>query len=228
MPSPLSLETPPSLAAVGGRLVMLVAALAAAAIGTACVACAVAGIRNQPKALPYLAAGAGSVPSYADLSPRARRVVVPAAAPRARVVPPKRVEPLPAPGERFALLTIPALKRTLPVVEGTSASDLEKGVGHFSGSAMPGGGNNCVLSGHRDTVFTGLGAVGIGDDLVVWTSAGKFTYRVRRTRIVHKDDRTVIVPTDHAVLTVTTCYPFHYVGAAPDRFILIADLVSSR
>ena len=59
----------------------------------------------------------------------------------------------------------------------------------------------------------------------VETSAGTFTYEIKRVRIVDKDDKTVIVPTDHAVLTVTTCYPFDYIGNAPDRYILVADLV---
>jgi len=75
-------------------------------------------------------------------------------------------------------------------------------------------------------VFTRLGELKKGDRLVVDTAAGRFTYQIRRIRIVDKDDRTVIVPTDHAVLTVTTCYPFRYVGNAPDRYILIADLIT--
>ncbi len=56
------------------------------------------------------------------------------------------------------------------------------------------------------------------------TSAGIFTYKVNGTRIVHKDDKTVIVPTNHAVLTLTTCYPFNVIGNAPDRYIVSADL----
>jgi LPXTG-site transpeptidase (sortase) family protein len=134
--------------------------------------------------------------------------------------------PHPAKGVNFGTLTIPALQRALPIIEGTDAPQLKRGVGHYVRSAMPGSPNNCVLSGHRDTVFAGLGKVGVGDQLFVSTSAGVFTYQVREVRIVPKDDKTVIVPTDHAVLTVTTCYPFLYVGAAPDRFVLVADLVA--
>jgi sortase A len=133
----------------------------------------------------------------------------------------------PSKGDRVGSLTIPALKQRLPIIEGTDASQLKQGVGHFIGSVLPGTNDNCVLSGHRDTVFTGLGTLKIGDRFIVETAAGTFTYQIKRIRIVHKDDRTVIVPTDHAVLTVTTCYPFHYVGSAPDRYILSADLVGS-
>lgn len=128
-------------------------------------------------------------------------------------------------GERVGTLIIPSLKQALPIVEGTRASDLKKGVGHFAKSVMPGKPDNCVLSGHRDTVFRKLGEVKKGDRLIVETLGGKFTYKVTRIRIVDKDDRTVIVPTATAVLTVTTCYPFEYIGSAPDRYIVSADLV---
>lgn len=126
---------------------------------------------------------------------------------------------------RIGSLYIPALKQKFPVYEGTGVNELRKGVGHYSRSVMPGQNDNCVLSGHRDTVFTRLGRLKKGNRLVVTTSAGRFTYRIRRIRIVDKEDRTVIVPTNHAVLTVTTCYPFRYIGSAPKRYVLSADLV---
>ena len=132
----------------------------------------------------------------------------------------------PAEGDVIGSLSIPALELELPIIQGTGTEDLKKGVGHFIQSVLPGEGDNCVLSGHRDTVFAKLGKLKIGDQLTVKTSAGTFTYEVSGTRIVNKDDKTVIVPTDHAVLTLTTCYPFSYVGPAPDRYIITADLVT--
>jgi len=134
----------------------------------------------------------------------------------------------PVEGERVGTLSIPALKQTLPIIEGTDADELKKGIGHFAQSVLPGEADNCVLSGHRDTVFRRLGELKIGDRFIVQTSAGTFTYKIKRIRIVHKDDRTVIVPFDHAVLTVTTCYPFRFIGNAPDRYILVADLVTHQ
>ena len=134
----------------------------------------------------------------------------------------------PSEGDNIGSLTIPALKRKLPIIQGTSAKELDKGVGHFTQSVLPGEKDNCVFSGHRDTVFRQLGKLKIGDQLIVKTSAGTFTYKVSGTRIVHADDRTVIVPTDHAVLTMTTCYPFYFVGYAPDRYIVSAALVKSK
>ncbi len=129
-------------------------------------------------------------------------------------------------GNKVGVLSIPSLGKKLPVIEGTGTGQLARGVGHFHGSAMPGGNDNCVLSGHRDTVFTRLGRLKKGALLVVTTAAGKFTYKISQIKIVGKNDKTVIVHTGHAVLTVTTCYPFNYIGSAPYRYVLVANLVN--
>ncbi|MBU3110998.1 class D sortase [Clostridium lacusfryxellense] len=134
----------------------------------------------------------------------------------------------PVDGDNIGSLTIPALKLKLPLIQGTGVNDLKKGVGHFTQSVLPGEKDNCVLSGHRDTVFSKMGNLKIGDQLIVQTSAGIFTYKVNGTRIVHKDDKTVIVPTKNAVLTLTTCYPFNFIGNAPDRYIVSADLIKNK
>jgi len=144
------------------------------------------------------------------------------------VVPDKPAYPEnPAEGDLIGSLTIPALNRKLPIFKGTGEKELEKGVGHFIQSVRPGVEDNSVLSGHRETVFRRLYKLEIGDQLIVETSDGTFTYEVTGTRIVHKDDKTVIVPTDHAVLTLTTCYPFYFLGRAPDRYIVSAALVKT-
>ncbi|PEZ76304.1 class D sortase [Bacillus sp. AFS017274] len=134
----------------------------------------------------------------------------------------------PKTGEEIGQLYIPKLKAKLPIFHGTNEDELEKGVGHFAGSVLPGENDNSVLSGHRDTVFRKLGQVGEGDLLIVRTSAGEFTYKVNKVRIVDEDDRTVIVPKPRATLTVSTCYPFDYIGAAPERYILVAYLSSKK
>jgi len=168
-------------------------------------------------------------PARAEVVQRVARITSPLG--------PERPADLPAPvevsypaypskGDEMGVLSIPALKQEFPVYEGTGDRELEKGVGHFAKSVLPGENDNCVLSGHRDTVFRKLGKLKKGDSLVVRTAAGTFTYEISGIRIVDKDDRTVIVPTDHAVLTVSTCYPFRYVGNAPKRYVLSADLVA--
>jgi sortase A len=134
----------------------------------------------------------------------------------------------PKEGENIGELIIPKLEAKLPIYHGTDEDELEKGVGHFAGSVLPGEKDNSILSGHRDTVFRKLGEVGIGDLLIVHTTAGEFTYKVKKVRIVDKDDSTVIVPKPKATLTVSTCYPFHFIGASPERYILVADLITSK
>lgn len=131
-------------------------------------------------------------------------------------------------GEEIGELYIPKLNATLPIFHGTNEDELEKGVGHFADSVLPGEKDNSVLSGHRDTVFRRLGQVGEGDLLIVRTSAGEFTYKINKVRIVDKDNRTVIVPKPRAILTVSTCYPFTFIGAAPERYVLVAYLSSKK
>ena len=107
----------------------------------------------------------------------------------------------------------------------TGAKELKKGVGHFVGSVLPGISDNSVLAGHRDSVFRNLGELKLGDLLKVNTDYGTFTYDVHKIRIVTANDRTVIVPTADAVLTLSTCYPFRFIGNAPKRYIVQAGLV---
>jgi sortase A len=135
---------------------------------------------------------------------------------------------LPNKGDVFGKISIPKLKQEFPILHGSDQKELAKGVGHFIGSVLPGEPDNTVLAGHRDTVFRKLGQIEMGDLINIETSAGKFTYRITKQRIVDQDDRTVIVPYDHAVLTLVTCYPFDYIGAAPQRYILIGELVTTN
>ncbi|MGL4820768.1 MAG: sortase, partial [Bacilli bacterium] len=106
--------------------------------------------------------------------------------------------------------------------------ELAKGVGHYSNSVLPGENDHTILSGHRDVVFRRLGELEVGDSIFVTTEAGTFEYRVRKTRIVDADDRTVIVPKPRATLSLTTCYPFYFVGDAPERYIVTGNMVEKK
>lgn len=130
---------------------------------------------------------------------------------------------LPDHGDTVGLLKIPRLEAELPIVEGTDEDELEKGVGHYAGTAYPFQNDQIVLSGHRDTVFRRMGELEIGDILTVEMEYGERSYEIVDTKIVDADDRTIIVPTaPDEVLTVTTCYPFSFIGSAPDRYIITA------
>ncbi|RTQ94190.1 class D sortase [Lysinibacillus telephonicus] len=124
--------------------------------------------------------------------------------------------------EAFATLEIPKLNRTLPVVEGTDADSLDRGVGHLTKSVFPGQGEQIVLSGHRDTVFRDFNKIEIGDLFIVNMPYGTFTYQIKDTEIVNEDDTTVIRKMGEEVLVVTTCYPFDFLGSATQRFIIYA------
>lgn len=126
-------------------------------------------------------------------------------------------------GEVVGILSIPKINGELPIIEGTDEDDLEKGVGHYKGTAYPLQNDQIVLSGHRDTVFRRMGELEIGDIFTVKLPYGNFTYIITETKIVEADDRTVIKSTaPNEILTVTTCYPFSFVGNAPQRYIITA------
>ncbi len=128
-------------------------------------------------------------------------------------------------GSYLGLMKIPSIKSSVNIFQGTDSKTLKKGVGHYVRSVMPGVQDNSVISGHRDTVFSNLGKVKIGAYVFIALKNETFLYQVNKIRIVDKDDRTVIVPTDEARLTLSTCYPFRYIGNAPKRYIVIATLI---
>lgn len=126
-------------------------------------------------------------------------------------------------GEEVGILHIPRLESDLPIIEGTDEDELAKGVGHYAGTAYPTENDQIVLSGHRDTVFRRMGELELGDILTVQMPYGDFSYEIVETKIVDADDLTIIVPTaPDEVLVVSTCYPFSYIGSAPDRYIITA------
>lgn len=134
----------------------------------------------------------------------------------------------PSIGEQFGELYIPRLEQAFPIYEGTGKEVLRNGVGHYIRSALPGEENNTILSGHRDTVFRGLRHLKEDDELIVTTTEGTFTYKIYGIRIVKLDDHTVMMPKPRATLTVTTCYPFYFLGNAPERYIISAKLIDKH
>lgn len=125
-------------------------------------------------------------------------------------------------GDVVGQLTIPKLDGVLPIVEGINEDELSKGVGHYQGTNFPLDNDQTVLSGHRDTVFRGMGDLEIGDTMTVSLPYGDFEYEIYEMYVTGADDLSVIVPHDEEVLTVTTCYPFNFIGNAPDRYIINA------
>ena len=134
-------------------------------------------------------------------------------------------EPRPVP---LAVLRIPKIRLELPVLPGTDDRTLDRGVGHIEYTVEPGTDGNSGIAGHRDSFFRGLKDIGLDDLIELDTHQGTDVYRVERTWIVNPEDVSVLDPTPTRALTLVTCYPFYFVGAAPQRFIVRAVLVSSK
>jgi sortase A len=113
------------------------------------------------------------------------------------------------------------------VVQGDSPKILQRAVGHIPETALPGEMGNVVLAGHRDTFFRPLREVRPGDVITLKTPDGSFQYRVESTAVVPPSDVRVLQASSERTLTLITCFPFHYVGPAPNRYIVRAREVGT-
>ncbi|MGE6367214.1 class D sortase [Bacillus paramycoides] len=131
-------------------------------------------------------------------------------------------------GERIAYMVIPKIKRKYSIYWGADDKTLKKGVGMLvsDNTTTPSGNGHTVLSGHRDTVFTDLGELQENDYILVEYDNKVYVYQINKHWITNADDLTVIVPKPTPTLTLTTCYPFKYIGDAPERYIIESSLVS--
>lgn len=122
-----------------------------------------------------------------------------------------------------AVLHIPSLKLVVPVFEGTSEANLNRGAGRIEGTARIGEPGNIGIAAHRDGFFRVLKDVRVGHLLQIERLDGTDTYRIVATKIVEPSDVSVLATTDAQVVTLVTCYPFYFVGSAPQRFIVRAE-----
>ena len=134
----------------------------------------------------------------------------------------------PVAGSLIGRIEIPRLLLSVVVVEGVDKTSLRRAVGHIPGTALPGEAGNVGLAGHRDTFFRPLKDVKIKDEIRISTLKGSFKYEVESLRIVEPENVGVLAPSGENVLTLVTCYPFYFVGPAPQRWIVRARQVSSQ
>ena len=125
-------------------------------------------------------------------------------------------------GLPFGRIEFPRLRASAIVVEGSDARSLLIAVGHLPGTALPGENGNIVVAGHRDTFFRPLRHIRSGDEIRLVTPQGQFVYRVAWMTVVPPERTDLLAPTSEPALTLVTCYPFNWVGAAPLRFIVRA------
>ncbi len=154
-----------------------------------------------------------------------------------RSVRPLQPSPLPAPaeadrarvesavpkGSSVGQIEISSIGLTAMIEEGDNGRTLRRAVGHIPGTALPGQPGNVVLAGHRDTFFRPLRNIHKGDEITLTTLNGSYCYRVDFTEVVTPQDTDVLDNSNEAILTLVTCYPFYFVGPAPERFIVRAS-----
>jgi sortase A len=127
-------------------------------------------------------------------------------------------------GLPLAVLSIRKLRVRVPVFDGTDDVVLNRGIGWIDGTARPGERGNIGLAGHRDGFFRGLNDIVLGDALLLTTPKEQATYLVDQIEIVSPERVDVLRPRDSPSITLVTCYPFYFVGDAPQRFIVHATL----
>jgi len=133
-----------------------------------------------------------------------------------------------APADFRAKLFIPRLDISAIVREGDDDRTLRYAAGHVPSTVFPGEKGNVAVAAHRDTIFRGLRNVEPGDHVLLQTESSDYEYIVDGTSIVKPSDVSVLDPTPGVnTLTLVTCYPFYYVGHAPQRFIVRAHQVTS-
>jgi sortase A len=185
------------------------------AVGIAALAWVFAGeihaAREQAALSRELEAARRSVAAATAASPDAReRRAAPAALTRRSLI--GRIE-------------VPRLRLSALAREGVDVGTLRGSVGHVPGTALPGETGNAAFAAHRDTFFAPLAGIKKDDTVLITTPDGVHRYRVFSTRIVPPSEVSVLRSGQRSQLTLVTCYPFDYVGSAPKRFIVQAELM---
>lgn len=116
--------------------------------------------------------------------------------------------------------------RKVPVRQGAAPQELNHGAGHNERTSSPGVPGNCLVYGHRDTVFRGFGKLQLGDTIRFETPSGTYVYKITSMSVVDPGDPIIFHVYEKAVLTLVTCYPFDYIGHAPQRYVVVATIVS--
>jgi sortase A len=158
---------------------------------------------------------------YQELENRELDMIL-STAPTAPQSPGRVRPPQPLPGSAIGRIEIPRLGVSAIIRAGSDAKTLRLAVGHIPGTALPGEVGNMGLAGHRDTFFRRLRDIRAADDIRVVTTTGTFTFKVNTLTVVSPKDTWVLNPTRSQTLTLVTCYPFTYIGSAPQRFIVHA------
>ena len=127
-------------------------------------------------------------------------------------------------GDALGRIEIPRLGLSVVVLQGTTSKTLLLGVWNIEGTALPGEAGDIGIAGHRDTYFRVLKDIRRNDEILLQTATGIVRYEVDWIQITTPGDGGIVLPTTKSALTLVTCYPFHYIGAAPERFVVHAHM----
>ncbi len=127
----------------------------------------------------------------------------------------------------LALLRIPKIDLEVPILEGTDDLSLNRAVGHIAGTPKPGENGNVGIAGHRDGFFRGLKDISMGDTIEIVAPDSVKKYVIDEITVVNPTDVSVLAPRTQPSVTLVTCYPFYFIGSAPQRYIVRASLVGS-
>ncbi len=131
-------------------------------------------------------------------------------------------------GDVLGRIEIPRLGVKVAIFQGTTSQTLRLGVGHIDGTALPGEAGNIGIAGHRDTYFRALKDIRTDDEIQIQTATGLSSYKVDSVQIVTPHDTGVLAPSAKSAITLVTCYPFYFVGAAPERYVVHARKVELK
>lgn len=141
-------------------------------------------------------------------------------------------EPITPPADAWAeepivelgTISIPKIDVEMTMYEGIRLSTLERGPGHWPGSAMPGQVGNVVVGGHRvssHAVFRHVDQLAAGDEIVFEDETGRHVYLVRDVQIIDPYDVWIVDPTETPTATLFACHP---PGSTAQRIAIFADL----
>jgi sortase A len=129
----------------------------------------------------------------------------------------------PKEGDILGRMEIPKFGTSVIVLEGTTSRTLRLGAGHIKGTALPGEPGNIAIAGHRDTYFRVLKDIRNDDEILLQTASGSTKYKVDSIQITDPKDGAIVSDATESGLTLVTCYPFYYIGAAPERYVVHAS-----
>jgi sortase A len=130
-------------------------------------------------------------------------------------------------GDLFGEISIPRIGLSAIIAQGTDDATLRRAVGHVPGTASPGSPGTVVLAAHRDTFFRPLHRIRVNDLIFLDTEYGKYRYRVVRVFVVSPRQTSVLDSSPASDLTLLTCFPFRFIGPAPDRFVVQAVRINA-